>query len=104
MAGNMAVFDQKAPPDIMRLAFDYTSRLPTGVNLTSAGVSAQVWAGVDPNPNAIILGSTIVGAVVYQIVTGGVPGVIYKLTCFTSASNGENPIMYGYLAVVGDPL
>lgn len=105
MAGNLVVLDQKAPGATVSVVFDFISFLPSGVTLSAPVVQATVWAGVDGAPAAIISGSAAVsGSQVTQLITGGVAGVLYKLTAQATASNGQTLIMYGYLAVVGDPL
>lgn len=105
MAGNIVVLDQKSPAATVQLVFDFISFLPAGVTLFAPVVQATVWAGVDAAPGAIISGAASVsGTKVLQNITGGVAGVIYKLTVGVSASNGQALIIYGYLAVVGDPL
>lgn len=105
MAGNLAVFDQKSPSATLRVVFDFTSALGAGVTLSSPTVSAVVWTGVDPSPGGLISGSAAVsGATVTQLLVGGVAGVIYKLTCTVGTSDGQSLVMYGYVAVIGDPL
>ena len=102
---NLVVLDQKSPAATVQVAFDFVSLLAAGVTLSAPLVTASVWAGVDATPGAIVLGAASVsGSQVLQSITAGVAGTIYKLTAQASTSNGQTLILYGYLAVVGDPL
>jgi hypothetical protein len=67
-------------------------RLGTGETITpgTAVWSCAAVIGVDANAQAMVSGgSTITGAKVTQMITGGVSGVTYQLTCTVQTSAGQ---------------
>lgn len=78
------------------LTFDFTALLGSGetlVSITSAP-SAIVISGTDPNPGAIISGSSsLTSPYVYQMITGGIAGTIYQVAITVSTS--ENEVLTG---------
>lgn len=80
--------------------FDFISRLAIGETISSATVTASVYTGVDASPSAILSGSaSISGTQVTQMVTAGVVGVIYQLSCAATTSAGKILLLQGLLAV-----
>lgn len=52
-----------------------------GATISSGAVTAAVYTGTDASPSAIISGSaTVSGTKIQQKITGGVAGVVYRLT------------------------
>jgi hypothetical protein len=95
------VFDPKRAADVALLLFDFTSLLASGETISTQSVAASVWSGVDANPSAIVSGSaTASGAIVKQLIAGGVAGVIYTLTCTITTSLGQTRTLVGLLAIV----
>jgi hypothetical protein len=82
--------------------FDFISSLAVGELITSQSVIATVYSGNDPNPSALISGTAAVQNVtqVIQLITGGVLGVIYDLTCEITTSLGQTLNMHAYQAII----
>lgn len=69
---------------------DFVHKLPVGITIVSAVWSVQVAYGVDPNPNAMVIGAaTISGSVVTTFLAGGLPDVGYWPMCTATLSDGE---------------
>lgn len=83
------------------LEFDFISKLPVGVSLSSATVAVSVISGEDLNPSALV-GSPTVSGTVASIPTAaaGVPGVIYDLKVKATASDTKIYELHGTLAVL----
>lgn len=81
-------------------AFDFGAQLPLGQTILSADVEVAVYAGEDPVPSDMLSGSpAISGGVVTQLLTAGVLGVTYVVTCLATFSGGQILTMFGYLVV-----
>lgn len=103
----LIILPQKSPAATQAVVFDFASSYSVGTTatLTSATVTATVWAGVDPSPGLIVDGvATVNGLQATQLVTGGVDGVVYRVKCVALTSDGQTLVQYGYLAVVDNPL
>ena len=99
--GSHVVFDAKQAGSTEPRVFDFTSRLAVGETISTSVVTAAVYSGTDSGPSAVIIGSaTSSGARVTQTLTGGVVGVIYKLTCTITTSLSNTLILTAFLAVV----
>ena len=97
------VQNPKLVSDTLNYQFDFTSRLSVGETITTQTVTASVYSGVDASPSSIVSGSaTQSGAVVTQLITGGVGGVVYELKCAITTSLGQTPILSSYLVVIPD--
>jgi hypothetical protein len=95
------IFPTKLNSASIILSFDMISMLEVGETISGATVDAAVASGIDASPSAVISGSaTITGQIVTQLVTGGVIGVTYILSCVITTSLGATKIMRGYLAVI----
>ena len=87
------------------IGFDFASKLLVGEVLVSATCSISVWSGIDTAPSSVLSGTpTVSGTKAYQIVTGGIAGCIYKITCTGTTSAPNNPVLMTLLAVVQDPI
>jgi hypothetical protein len=85
------------------VSFDFTSMLAIGETLTSQVVTAAVFQGEDSAPEDLIDGSaTASGAVVSQMITGGVVGVVYVLSCAVETSNSQDLLMNELVAVISN--
>lgn len=83
--------------------FDFTSLLASGETISTKSCAATVYSGTDASPSAIISGSaSSSGAVVSQLITAGVVGVIYSLVCTITTSAGQTLQLAGFLAVLPD--
>jgi hypothetical protein len=104
MGVNLQVLQQKAPAAVLQQPFYFLSLLPNGQTINSATVTCTVWAGTDTNPGAIPGTPSISGQTVTIPLSGGVAGNIYKLQVNAACSDGSTQVLFGYLAVVEDPL
>ncbi|MDR4518963.1 MAG: hypothetical protein MRK00_16455 [Nitrosomonas sp.] len=72
------VLSPKAPDEIIAVSFDF-SRLVDSID-SVVSVAVTVHKGTDANPSAMILNTPIIsGAIVYQLIQGGVDTVYYKV-------------------------
>lgn len=84
--------------------FDFTSRLAIGETISTASVTATVYSGTDASPSAVVSGSaSISGSQVTQMLTGGVEGNVYLLSCVAITSASQQLRLDGFLAVVPNP-
>jgi hypothetical protein len=86
--------------------FDFTSVLGVGETISTQVVTAAVYSGNDSSPSAIISGAASVQNItqVIQLLTAGVLGVIYALTCRITTSLGQTLEQIAYLAISPDAL
>lgn len=94
------VIPSKFIGDILYIPLDFTSRLVLGETITSRGLSVSTYSGVDANPSALLLGSSLSGNIVTAQITGGLIGVIYEVFCNVGTSLGQTVSQASYLAVV----
>lgn len=100
-----ATFGPKVAAQQLLLSFDFISYLSGSEIISTPVVTCTVWSGVDANPSAMISGSaTVSGSIATQKVIGGVPGVIYYLTCQVSTGLGQVLTQSGFLAVLPQPV
>jgi hypothetical protein len=102
MATNV-VFPSKNQLATVLCSFDFLSMLAASETLVSALVTVTIRTGSDPNPSAVLSGAaSFAGKTVNQLVTGGVVGVIYVLTCSVVTSTGQDLVMNGELSIIDD--
>jgi hypothetical protein len=90
----------KLQTEQLTVEFDMLSRLKVGETVATAAVSATVWSGTDAFPSTIISGlPTITGSLVGQKIVGGLPGVIYLVSCAVRSSSNNILINEAKLAV-----
>ena len=86
-----------------KVVFEFLGELAVGETVSTAAVTAAVYSGTDASPSSLISGSASAsGTQVSQKLTGGVEGVIYKLTCTVTTSASNTLVKTGFLAVVPD--
>ncbi len=84
--------------DVVPFTFDFTQQLQSGetLNLLTANVSVQVFAGYDPNPSDLLDGGTLVdltnSKAFIQNLQHGIDGVIYNL--IASVQTSQNRIVF----------
>lgn len=81
--------------------FEFEDRLASGDSLNT--VDAVL---AEPTSPALTLDTPIIIGTQVQVrvsITGGVVGTVYTLSCRCSTVAGEEPIMFGYLVLVGAP-
>ena len=94
------VLEAKPSGETRNEIFDFASRLALAETLSTAAVTATVYAGTDASPSAIVSGSaSISGAQVTQKLTAGTEGVTYLLACSVTTSAGQTLKLYAFLTV-----
>jgi len=102
---SLLVLSSKASAESKVIIFDFISQLAVLETVDSAVVVVDVWSGTDENPSSMLSGDPVpANTQVSQYITDGVPGVIYKITCTATSSNGQVLVMIAYLPVVDDLL
>lgn len=84
--------------------FDFISHLEAGRSLVGGSIACTVFSGVDAAPQEVLVGS----AYAYHatslrqevILSGGLPGVIYKLVATATDSSGDEHQLQGLLALL----
>ena len=86
------------------LTFDFTQWLAAGETLTSRSTVASVYSGTDASPSSLILGSSISGGIVTQMIStaSAAAGNIYELKCTATTSASQTLDLSTFLAVVPD--
>lgn len=93
----------KGVSETISLAFEFQGRLLEGETLTGGGCVVSVLSGVDPSPSSMLVGgATQNGTEVVQQITGGLPGVIYVVSCQADTSELNILIQQSALAVVSE--
>jgi hypothetical protein len=99
----MFTLPAKTPTEEKLVTFDFTSEAVAGSVLTNPSVAKDVISGVDPGAAGLTVGGTIVVALQAQaLVSGGLAGVTYRLTCTVDADNGEVHQIIAQMAVSAD--
>ena len=96
-----AIFPAKLSTETHLLTFDFSNDLPAGVTISTQVVTAAVYSGVDASPSSIISGSASDSSqTVTQLVTGGVSGTTYLLTCAITTSDSQAHAKQGFLSIL----
>lgn len=99
---SITVFPPKQDSATIPLVFDFLSQLESTETISSHVCDCVVEVGTDANPENVLSGSTSVeGKQVTQLITGGVVGAIYRVSCDIVTSLGQHLTMYGRVAVLG---
>lgn len=82
-------------------SLDFASVLPAGVSISSiSSISSAVFSGVDPTPSGLLAGvATVVGTRVSQLLTAGIPGVVYDVSAIVLGTDGEKYELGGFVAI-----
>lgn len=97
---NLAEAPIKSAGETLRLTFPFESFLGQGESLVGASCAAEVWSGSDPSPDDIVDGSaTIVATSITQLISGGVEGTIYLVTCTATTDDSQVIQLATYLPV-----
>jgi hypothetical protein len=84
--------------------FPFADQLEFGETIAGQVVTCQVFTGDDSAPENVLSGPpTLSDTTVSQIVTGGVPGVIYQLVAIVTTSNSNMYTKGARLAIVDEP-
>lgn len=99
----MYTLPAKTPSEAKLVTFDFTTEAVAGNTLSGPTVAKALISGNDPGAASLTVGSAVaVGLQVQALVSGGVDGADYQLTCTATASNGEVHQILAVLAVRGD--
>ena len=99
----MYTLPAKTPTEQKLVTFDYTTEAVAGNTLSSPGVAKALISGADPGAAGLTVGAAVVvGLQAQALVSGGVDGAVYQLTCTVDASNGERHQIIAKLAVSVD--
>lgn len=89
--------------ETISLTFEFGGRLLEGETLTGGGCVVSVLSGTDPDPSSMLVGGAVQnGTEIIQQVTGGLPGVIYVISCQADTSELNILIQQSALAVVSE--
>lgn len=95
------IFQPKVSTERLNLPFDFTSKLASGETISTQVVTSTTWSGTDASPSSMISGAASAsGAIVTQLVIGGLPGVTYYLTCTITTSAGQTIVLPGFLVIL----
>ena len=90
----------KTPTEEKLITFDFTIEAVAGSVLTNPSVAKSVITGTDPGAAGLTVGGASVSGLQAQaLVSGGLDGVTYQLTCTVDADNGEVHQILASLAV-----
>lgn len=94
-------FSPKDPGETVLCTFDYTQSLGVGENILSAIISVLLRVGADDDPSAMIDGSVIISTPrVGQLITGGILGNVYHITCTATTSGDQVLILTSPMTIV----
>jgi hypothetical protein len=83
-------FDPKRYTEMELFRVDYSARLAPGVTIASATWSITPVNGQDAASASMIVGAAAInGALVDQMITGGVPGIRYAPVCHATTNDGQ---------------
>jgi hypothetical protein len=93
----------KPATDTIFYTFNFVSPLGPTETISTAVCTASVYTGVDASPSLVISGAAqIVGQNVNQLLTGGIPGVVYQILCTIVSNLGQTITLSTYLYVEGN--
>lgn len=96
-----AIFPAKLSTETHLLTFDFSNDLPAGVTISTQVVTAAAYSGADASPSSVISGSASDSSqTVTQLVTGGVSGTTYLLTCTITTSDSQTHAKQGFLSIL----
>ena len=99
----MYTLPAKTPTEAKLVTFDFTTEAVAGSVLSSPSVAKSVLSGTDPAAVGLTIGSAVATDLQVQaMVSGGIAGVTYQLTCTASADNGEVHQILAKMAVAAD--
>lgn len=97
----LIVLPSKAVGETLPVTFNFLDLLAFGESITGATVAATVFSGTDASPSDVLSGLPVTSTVdAVQVVTGGVAGVIYELTCTVTTSDSNVLTKSARLAVI----
>lgn len=94
----------KSPAVAVLITFNFSGEIGWSETISSATVSAALWSGTDSAANLISGSAAISGAIVTQLIAGGISGNMYMITCAITTSAGQVLTMEGIQAVNQNPV
>lgn len=103
MSGGRITFPSKKSGETVGVVFEFLSSMgaTTVESIVTRSVVASVYSGIDANPSAIISGAATApsSTSARQLITAGIPGVIYSLLCTVTTNQAQTLQQVGLLAV-----
>lgn len=99
---NTIILSAKSPQEIVSITVPFRDRLLYGEAISGAATSVSVFSGIDPSPSTLISSPATYDASgnMYQVVTGGLSGVIYTLTFAVTGTGSHTYLKAGQLSVI----
>lgn len=90
----------KDPGETLLVEFDFSAELAAGETIETAVISCVLLKGYDVNPSGILADAAqLTTPKVFQLISGGVDGSYYKISCTASTSGGEIIILKAVVPV-----
>lgn len=93
------ITQQKAPAEILTLPFEFRQMMMFGESIIETETVITVQSGEDSDPTSMLGDATYSQTVVSQIISGGLPGVVYKLAISILTDQGCVYVMEGLVYV-----
>jgi len=100
----VVILPSKRPEEKVTVTFPFQDQLAFGETISGQTVTAVVFSGIDPAPEAILFGAAShVGTNVLQSIQDGLPGVVYQLVAAAAGSGGHIYTKDAKQAIVASP-
>ena len=97
-------FSYKITTESELFTFDFSQVLSPSETISTAVCAAIVMNGVDPSPNSIIVGTSVIsGQTASQRIANGVNDVTYRLSMTVTTSQGNTYVGVGDLNIYTVP-
>jgi len=94
-----ADWDDIDPGETILLGLNFADDVATGDSISSATWTCSVASGVDASPSSRISGGPLISGTLVQImVTGMLPGVLYRLQAYATLASGQIVTLYSHVA------
>lgn len=99
---NIVILQPKTTSETIQLTVPFSDRLQAGEVINGASVGISVFSGNDPSPGTVVATPPTYDSSgnLFQVVTGGVAGVMYTIAFLVTGSNAHNYVKIGQLAVL----
>lgn len=98
-------FSYKLTTESELFGFDFSQVLTSGETLSTAVCTVIVMNGIDPNPDAILVGAAaITNSKANQRIAGGISEVTYRLVMTVTTSYGNTYTAVGDLPVYSEDI
>jgi hypothetical protein len=96
----MYTLPAKTPTEAKLCTFDFATEAVAGSVLSAPSIAKSVLYGTDPAAAGLTVGAAVATDLQVQaLVSGGLNGVTYQLTCTATADNGEVHQILARLAI-----